>query len=272
MLKAKRGRGRGLALALSIVTISSALSRSWAFGQTFGLCKSLLPPRLLQTLNARSQKGATSCWGVKERHAHTPWFSSPILGGNPRIRGGCSSAATAPPASAALSMSCLPGCDAADEWLKQRGVEYKLIQQSQATGKCRDSALERGVSLRQIVKSMVYVLQDGTGHHVQCCVPGHLQVGTNSAILLFLVLQSKGELLSAVSRAHPLIEPCFHEKLDFPRSAGKFPPKARQAAASLTMAMIMTTTTPRLLFFACPGRHGQARGRDRLLMHAGSRG
>jgi hypothetical protein len=200
-----------LALALSIVTISSALSRSWAFGQTFGPCKGLLHSRLLQTLNARSQKGCISCWGVKERHAFPPWFSPRILGESPRIRGGCSGAATASPAPAALSMSCLPGCDAADEWLTQRGVEYKLIQQSQATGKCRDSALERGVSLRQIVKSMVYVLQDGTGHHVQCCVPGHLQVGANSSKLCFCVLPSKEEeeeLVRGVESTSFLIGPC----------------------------------------------------------------
>jgi hypothetical protein len=47
----------------------------------------------------------------------------------------------------------------ADVWLKYFGIDFKVIEQSKATSKCRDSALERGVSLRQIVKSIVFVDQ-----------------------------------------------------------------------------------------------------------------
>jgi hypothetical protein len=50
----------------------------------------------------------------------------------------------------------------ADVWLKALGVDFKVIEQSKATSKCRDSALERGVSLRQIVKSIVFVEQSET--------------------------------------------------------------------------------------------------------------
>jgi hypothetical protein len=47
----------------------------------------------------------------------------------------------------------------ADIWLKAMRVDFKVIEQSKATSKCRDSALERGVSLRQIVKSIVFIEQ-----------------------------------------------------------------------------------------------------------------
>ena len=46
----------------------------------------------------------------------------------------------------------LAGASRADAWLQARGVEFSIIEQEQATGKCRDSAASRGVSLRQIIK------------------------------------------------------------------------------------------------------------------------
>jgi len=58
--------------------------------------------------------------------------------------------------------------------LDARGVAYTVIEQDTATGKCRDSAAERGVSLKQIVKSLVF--EDAEGRFVHCLLPGHLQV------------------------------------------------------------------------------------------------
>lgn len=42
------------------------------------------------------------------------------------------------------SKTNLPGCARADAWLRDRNIEFAVIQQEQATGKCRDSAAERG--------------------------------------------------------------------------------------------------------------------------------
>jgi len=79
--------------------------------------------------------------------------------------------------------------------LDARGVPYKIIEQDQvhlqilplppltqtcesdsfqATGKCRDSAAQRGVSLKQIVKSLVFA--DSEGEYVHCMLSGHLQI------------------------------------------------------------------------------------------------
>ena len=61
----------------------------------------------------------------------------------------------------------------ADVWLQARGVEFKVVEQTKATSKCRDSALERGISLRQIVKSMVFVEQtDHNPRTLQAMLPG----------------------------------------------------------------------------------------------------
>jgi len=82
----------------------------------------------------------------------------------------------------------LAGSTRADTWLRDKGVQFSSVQQEQATGRCRDSAEERGVSLRQIIKSMVFFAQSelgtetaaegGTNTFVHCMLPGHLQVDT----------------------------------------------------------------------------------------------
>jgi prolyl-tRNA editing enzyme YbaK/EbsC (Cys-tRNA(Pro) deacylase) len=73
------------------------------------------------------------------------------------------------------SCALLKGSRRADKWLRDNSIEFSIVQQDQATGKCRDSAAERGVSLKQIVKSMVFSLgEESTYCH--CMVPGHLQV------------------------------------------------------------------------------------------------
>ncbi len=77
----------------------------------------------------------------------------------------------------------LAGASRADAWLRERGVEFSIVEQEQATAKCRDSAAERGVSLRQIIKSMIYarsVPADSQGEdhleYLHCMLPGHLHV------------------------------------------------------------------------------------------------
>lgn len=72
----------------------------------------------------------------------------------------------------------LAGADRADKWLNERGVQFSIVQQEQATGKCRDSAAERGVSLRQIIKSMVFAYGNDCNEnaYLHCMLPGHLQV------------------------------------------------------------------------------------------------
>jgi hypothetical protein len=66
----------------------------------------------------------------------------------------------------------------ADVWLKAKGVDFKIIEQSRATSKCRDSALERGISLRQIVKSIVFVEETSVStarpRVLQAMLPGFL--------------------------------------------------------------------------------------------------
>ena len=44
----------------------------------------------------------------------------------------------------AASSAKLPGCARADVWLRDRSIEFTIVQQEQATEKCRDSAAERG--------------------------------------------------------------------------------------------------------------------------------
>jgi len=77
----------------------------------------------------------------------------------------------------------LAGASRADAWLRERGVEFSTVEQEQATAKCRDSAAERGVSLRQIIKSMIYARRvpadsQGEDHleYLHCMLPGHLHV------------------------------------------------------------------------------------------------
>ena len=62
----------------------------------------------------------------------------------------------------------------ADKWLQSSGVDFEIIEQKKATGKCRDSAAERCISLRQIVKSLVFADQGSGGEvrYLQAMVPG----------------------------------------------------------------------------------------------------
>ena len=57
----------------------------------------------------------------------------------------------------------------ADEYLDQKGLDYRLIEQDNPTKNCDDAARERGVKTRQIVKSLI-VERDGERFH--CLVPG----------------------------------------------------------------------------------------------------
>jgi len=43
----------------------------------------------------------------------------------------------------------------ADRYLEEKGIEFSLVEQECATFRCIDSADARGVSTKQIVKSMV---------------------------------------------------------------------------------------------------------------------
>jgi prolyl-tRNA editing enzyme YbaK/EbsC (Cys-tRNA(Pro) deacylase) len=61
----------------------------------------------------------------------------------------------------------------AHRYLEERGIPFKLVEQECATFRCIDSAEARGVSTKQIVKSMVVKAGDG---YYQCLLPGHLDV------------------------------------------------------------------------------------------------
>ena len=168
--------------------IASFIATSLAFHHTV---RTLLPSNPhsppLHALRTQGDFLSHRSWG-----RHTPSaLSSKLFSLPPPLRGGSGGTSgqrisPSPPPFLSCTMSkglhesssgssVLEGADAADEWLQLKGVEFELIEQTQATGKCRDSAAERGISLRQIVKSMVFLRADGGGH-VQCCVPGHLQV------------------------------------------------------------------------------------------------
>ncbi len=64
----------------------------------------------------------------------------------------------------------------ADEFLRSKGIDFKLVVQKRPTFRCIDSADERGVSTKQIIKTML--VKSGKGY-VQCLVPGHLEVDGN---------------------------------------------------------------------------------------------
>jgi len=61
----------------------------------------------------------------------------------------------------------------ADRYLEEKGIEFSLVEQECATFRCIDSADARGVSTKQIVKSMVV---EAGGSYYQCLLPGHLEV------------------------------------------------------------------------------------------------
>ena len=111
-------------------------------------------------LPARRLGALAQPWG---RRARGLWLVAGLRGGF----GGCR-----------MGLEKLHGSERADAWLRERDIPFKVIQQEQATGKCRDSAAERGVSLREIVKSMVYAspADDAQPAYLHCMVPGHLQV------------------------------------------------------------------------------------------------
>ncbi len=94
----------------------------------------------------------------------------------------------------------------ADEFLKSKGIDFQLIKQKRATYRCIDSADERGVSTKQIVKSMV--VKSG-GKIVQCLIPGHLELddGKLSSLLGKPEMASEEEVKNATGQAVGTVHP-----------------------------------------------------------------
>ncbi len=97
----------------------------------------------------------------------------------------------------------------ADEFLKSRGVGFQPVEQNRATFRCIDSAEERGVSTKQIVKSMII---KSNGKIVQCLVPGHLDLdeGKLTSLVGRFEMASEAELKAAtgqpVGTVHPYVD------------------------------------------------------------------
>lgn len=65
---------------------------------------------------------------------------------------------------------CMSFHKKADFFLKKHNIPFTPIQQTKSTTKCYESAKERGIRLRNIVKSMI--LQPKETKFVQCILPG----------------------------------------------------------------------------------------------------
>jgi hypothetical protein len=88
----------------------------------------------------------------------------------------------------------------ADVWLRALGVDFQVVEQSKATSKCRDSALERGVSLRQIVKSIVFVEQSEIESNTASLRPRVLQAMLPGVVLLLLQLSQAAANVILITR------------------------------------------------------------------------
>ncbi len=94
----------------------------------------------------------------------------------------------------------------ADEFLKSKGIDFQLVKQKRPTYRCIDSADERGVSTKQIVKSMI--VRSG-GEIVQCLIPGHLELDDEKLTSLLGKFEMAGEeeVKSATGQAVGTVHP-----------------------------------------------------------------
>ncbi len=94
----------------------------------------------------------------------------------------------------------------ADEFLRSKEIDFKLIKQNQPTFRCIDSADERGVSTKQIVKSMIVKTSD---EFIQCLVPGHLDLNNEklSSVLGPFEMADAEEVEKATGQAVGTIHP-----------------------------------------------------------------
>jgi len=97
----------------------------------------------------------------------------------------------------------------ADEYLKSKEIDFQLIKQKRPTFRCIDSADERDVSTKLIVKSMLVKTEAG---FIQCLVPGHLDLNDeklSSAVGPFKMAEAE-EVESAtgqvVGTVHPYVD------------------------------------------------------------------
>lgn len=94
----------------------------------------------------------------------------------------------------------------ADEFLKSKGISFQLVEQERPTYRCIDSAEERGVSTKQIVKSMIV---KANGKIVLCLVPGHLDLDEYklSSFLGRFEMAAEGEVEAATGQSVGTVHP-----------------------------------------------------------------
>lgn len=97
----------------------------------------------------------------------------------------------------------------ADEFLRSKSIAFQLVEQKRPTYRCIDSADERGVSTKQILKSMIVRTDEGV---VQCLVPGHLDLDDGKLTLVLGRFEMAGEdevkaaTGQAVGTVHPYVD------------------------------------------------------------------
>ncbi|MFQ5815904.1 MAG: aminoacyl-tRNA deacylase, partial [Candidatus Hydrothermarchaeaceae archaeon] len=93
--------------------------------------------------------------------------------------------------------------------MRSKSIAFQLVEQKRPTYRCIDSADERGVSTKQILKSMIVRTDEGV---VQCLVPGHLDLddGKLTSVVRRFEMAGEDEVKAATGQAvgtvHPYVD------------------------------------------------------------------